>query len=105
MLFAFFDVPVRSHLLLLLHFTFLSRLLALFLFDYVKHGWVLVLPVTNGSGDSNNALDSSVVDKPASCPYPLHFASIIRLVIVAQLCHLSIPADEDGPRVTGVGTI
>lgn len=99
MFFALLDVPVRSLLFFLLRcrLTGICSLAYLFLcfFHYLilKCG-VLVLPISNSPWYCDYALHATVIYKAARCPNSLHLALVIWLMIMTQLCHFSIFADE-----------
>ena len=61
-------------------FLFLRSLLV----ELVLESWILVLPVSNGPGNSNDALDSAILYEAAALLNPLHLAIIVWLVVIGE---------------------
>lgn len=95
MLLTFFDVPIRSSALRSCCFLLLLRTFRP-LFELRLQSWILVLPVSNGSRNSDNTLNSSIIDKASRSFNSLHFSSVIRLVIVTELSYLTLFIYQNG---------
>lgn len=105
MFLAFINVAVGACLFLLLFTLFLCIFLLILLFNLIKHCRIFIFPVSNSPAYSNDSLDPPIINKSTSSLDSRHLTLIIWLVIVTQLCYLSILADQDCSWVTWIGTV
>lgn len=87
MLFGLFDIPIWATLLWLFHLFLSSRgpfslLHAAFFLELRQKGWVLVLPIPDGSRHRNNALNTTIFDEATSCFDALQFSVVIWFMIM-----------------------